>query len=166
MKSNKFNTAVYPGTFDPVTFGHLDIIDRASNLFDEVIVGVAYNINKTPLFTKEERREMIMESVKGYSNVKVEIFSGLLVEFAKHKKAKVIVRGLRAISDFEYEFQMSLTNRKLAPHISTIFLMPNEKYTYLNSSLVRELAKFNGELKSFVPAYVRKKLIRKLKNSD
>lgn len=163
MKNNKNNIAVYPGTFDPVTYGHLDIIDRASNLFGEVIVGVAYNINKSPLFTKEERKEMILQSISRYKNVRVEVFSGLLVEFAKREKAKVIIRGLRAISDFEFEFQMSLTNRKLAPQISTIFLMPNEKYTYLNSSLVRELAKFNGDLKSFVPTHVRKKLSQKLK---
>lgn len=165
MKNNKNNIAVYPGTFDPVTYGHLDIIDRASNLFDEVIVGVAYNINKSPLFTKEERKEMILQSISRYKNVRVEVFSGLLVEFAKREKAKVIIRGLRAISDFEFEFQMSLTNRKLAPQISTIFLMPNEKYTYLNSSLVRELAKFNGDLKSFVPTHVRKKLSQKLKSN-
>jgi len=165
MNKIKSNIAVYPGTFDPVTYGHLDIIDRASNLFDEVIVGVAYNINKSPLFTKEERKELILQSISCYKNVRVEIFSGLLVEFANNKKAKVIIRGLRAISDFEYEFQMSLTNRKLAPQISTIFLMPNEKYTYLNSSLVRELARFNGELKSFVPMHVRKKLIKKIKGN-
>jgi pantetheine-phosphate adenylyltransferase len=164
MKTTKKNIAVYPGTFDPVTYGHLDIIERASNLFDEVIVGIAYNINKSPLFSKEERKEMVTVAVRKFKNVKVEIFSGLLVDFAKQQKAKVVIRGLRAISDFEYEFQMSLTNRKLAPQISTIFLMPNEKYTYLNSSLVRELAKFKGDVKSFVPPFVRTKLINKLKD--
>ncbi len=160
---NKRITAVYPGTFDPVTNGHLDIIERASGLFDEVIVGIAHNINKNPVFTKEERKELVQESVKKFSNVKVEIFSGLLVDFALEKKAKVVIRGLRAVSDFEYEFQMSLTNRKLAPCVTTVFLMPNEKYTYLNSSLVRELAKFNGDVKSFVPPAVRKKLASKYK---
>lgn len=155
--------AIYPGTFDPITNGHLDIIDRASKLFDEVIVAVALNINKTPLLTDEERKTLIKQTTGKYKNVKVDSFNGLLATYAKKKNAKVIVRGLRAISDFEYEFQMSLTNTKLAPEISTIFLMPNEKYTYLNSSLIRELAKFKGDISSFVPAVVRKKLLSKFK---
>ena len=164
MKNNKKNIAVYPGTFDPVTYGHLDIIERASDLFDEVIIGVAVNINKTPLFSGEERKDLVSKVTSKYKNVKVEIFNGLLVDFALKRKSKVIIRGLRAISDFEFEFQMSLTNRKLAPKISTIFLMPNEKYTYLNSSLVRELAKFGGNVRSFVPPLVRKKLLEKFKH--
>lgn len=163
MKNNNKNIAVYPGTFDPITNGHLDVIERASKLFDEVIVGIAHNINKNPLFSKEERKELVLEVTGKYKNVKVEVFSGLLVNFAVKKKAKVIIRGLRAISDFEYEFQMSLTNRKLAPQVTTVFLMPNEKYTYLNSSLVRELARFNADIKSFVPPVVRKKLLLKFK---
>ena len=154
-------TAIYPGTFDPVTNGHLDIIDRAAKLFDEIIVAVAVNINKTPLFTDEERRDMIKKCTGKYRNVKVEIFNRLLVHYAKEKKASVIVRGLRAVSDFEFEFQMSLTNRKLAPEVTTIYLMPNEKYTYLNSSLIRELSKFRGNISSFVPEYVEKKLKEK-----
>jgi pantetheine-phosphate adenylyltransferase len=160
---NKKNIAIYPGTFDPVTYGHIDIIERAANLFDVVIVGVAYNINKTPMFTKEERKDLIKAVTKKYKNVRVEMFNGLLVDFAKSRKANVIIRGLRAISDFEYEFQMSLTNRKLAPGITTMFLMPNEKYTYLNSSLVRELSKLKGDISNFVPPVVEKKLKLKLK---
>ena len=163
MKTNNKNIAVYPGTFDPITNGHLDVIERASKLFDEVIVGIAHNINKNPLFSKEERKELVLKSASKYKNVKVEVFSGLLVDFAVKKKAKVIVRGLRAISDFEFEFQMSLTNRKLAPQVTTVFLMPNEKYTYLNSSLVRELARFHADIKNFVPPVVRKKLLLKFK---
>ncbi|MFA7361654.1 MAG: pantetheine-phosphate adenylyltransferase [Candidatus Kapaibacterium sp.] len=163
MKKNNKNIAVYPGTFDPITNGHLDVIERASKLFDEVIVGIAHNINKNPLFSKEERKELVLKVTGKYKNVKVEVFSGLLVNFAVKKKAKVIIRGLRAISDFEYEFQMSLTNRKLAPQVTTVFLMPNEKYTYLNSSLVRELARFNADIKSFVPLAVQKKLLLKFK---
>ena len=156
-------TAVYPGTFDPITNGHLDLIERASALFSKVIATVAVNTSKAPLFTKEERKDMIENVTSGFDNVEVDAFDGLLVEFAKKKQASVIIRGLRAISDFEYEFQMSLTNRKLAPGINTIFLMPNEKYTYLNSSLIRELAKFNADITDFVPAYVLEKL--KGKNS-
>jgi pantetheine-phosphate adenylyltransferase len=154
-------TAVYPGTFDPITNGHLDIIERASGLFDKVIVTIALNSNKSPLFTKEERITMIKSVTAKFRNVEVDSFDGLLVKYASMKKAAVIIRGLRVLSDFEYEFQMSLTNRKLAPGINTIFLMPNEKYAYLNSSLVKELAKFKGEIKSFVPDIVRKKLEKK-----
>lgn len=163
MMKNKI-IAVYPGTFDPVTYGHMDIIERASQLFDDVIVAVAVNINKTPLFDEKERKFLLTKVCAKYRNVRIDSFKGLLADYAKKKKASVIVRGLRAVSDFEYEFQMSLTNRKLAPGISTIFLMPNEKYTYLNSSLVRELSRFNGDIKDFVPAIVRKKLLEKRKN--
>ncbi|KAA0208212.1 pantetheine-phosphate adenylyltransferase [Ignavibacteria bacterium CHB1] len=148
-------TAVYPGTFDPVTNGHLDVIERAMSLFDEVIVCIAVNSLKSPLFSKEERKNMLIESVSGFSNVTVDIFEGLLVKYAEEKHASVIIRGLRAISDFEYEFQLSLTNRKLSPAINTIFLMPNEKYTYLDSSLVRELASYNADIQDFVPKNVQ-----------
>lgn len=151
-------TAVYPGTFDPVTNGHLDVIERASSLFDEVIVCIALNSAKTPLFTKEERSELLQKSVSSFKNVRIDTFEGLLVKYAEEKNASVIIRGLRAVSDFEYEFQLSLTNRKLSPEINTIFLMPNEKYTYLNSSLVRELASYNAEIKDFVPAHVHEAL--------
>ncbi|MFZ1320901.1 MAG: pantetheine-phosphate adenylyltransferase [Ignavibacteria bacterium] len=151
-------TAVYPGTFDPVTNGHLDIIERASDLFTDVIVSIAVNQNKKPLFTTDERKDML-EKVTGHlNNVKVDSFEGLLVSYADKVKANVMIRGLRAVSDFEYEFQMSLTNKKLNPDINTIFLMPNEKYTYLNSSLVRELASYDANVKEFLPPYVLKKL--------
>ena len=159
----KKNIALYPGTFDPITNGHLDIIERASSLFDRVIVLLALNSNKTTLFSKKERREMIMTSTKGYQNVEIDSFNGLLADYAQKKKASVIIRGLRAVSDFEYEFQMTLTNRKLAPEVTTIFMMPNEKYTYLNSSLIRELSRLKGDVKSFVPECVNKKLRKKFK---
>ena len=159
----KKNIAVYPGTFDPITNGHLDIIERASDLFDKVVVTIALNTNKKPLFSKEDRKEMITYVTKKFKNIEVDSFNGLLVDYAIKKKANTIIRGLRAVSDFEYEFQMSLTNRKLAPEINTIFLMSNEKYTYLNSSLVKELAKFKGRINCFVPDYVRKKIEEKFK---
>jgi len=186
----KKSIAIYPGTFDPITNGHLDIIERASVIFDKIIVAIALNTNKSPLFTKDERKNMInvvtkkfrnidlntnksplftkderknMINVvtKKFRNIEVDSFDGLLVDYTIKKKAIAIIRGLRAVSDFEYEFQMSLTNRKLAPSVNTIFLMPNEKYTYLNSSLVKELARFNGKIDCFVPDYVRKKLEEK-----
>ena len=151
-------TAVYPGTFDPVTNGHLDIIERASDLFTDVIVSIAVNQNKKPLFTTDERKDMLVKVTGHLKNVKVDSFEGLLVSYADKVKANVMIRGLRAVSDFEYEFQMSLTNKKLNPDINTVFLMPNEKYTYLNSSLVRELASYDANVKEFIPDYVLKKL--------
>lgn len=159
----KKNIAIYPGTFDPVTNGHLDIIERASKLFDKLIVTIAVNSSKVPLFTQEERASILKNVLKKYKNVEVDVFKGLLMNYAKIKKASVVIRGLRAISDFEFEFQMSLTNRKLAPEISTIFLMPNEKYTYLNSSLIRELAAFKADVSDFVPDIVMKELKKKFK---
>lgn len=156
-------TAIYPGTFDPVTNGHLDIIERASKLFEKTFVTIAVNSQKKTLFSTEERLDMLKVCLKKYKNVKVEFFDGLLVRFAKEKKASIIIRGLRAISDFEYEFQICQANRKLQPDINTIFLMPNEKYTYLNSSLVRELASYDANIKEFIPEYVLKKLKEKRK---
>lgn len=157
--------AIYPGTFDPVTNGHLDIIERASQLFDKVIVTVAVNSSKTPMFTAEERVELIRSILKQkrLTNVTVEHFSGLLVSFAKKKKAAAIIRGLRAISDFEYEFQMALMNRKQASGIATVFLMPHEKYTYLNSSIIREIARLHGNFKDFVHPVVFRALKKKLR---
>lgn len=155
--------ALYPGTFDPVTYGHLDIIERASFLFDKVIVAIATNPAKIPLFSLKERIKMLKLSIEKYKNIEVDSFNGLLVEYAKKKNVSLIIRGLRAVSDFEYEFQMSLTNRKLAPEITTIYMMPNEKYTYLNSSLVRELMRLNADVTDFVPDFVIETFKRKLK---
>jgi pantetheine-phosphate adenylyltransferase len=153
--------AIYPGTFDPITYGHLDVLERAMEIFDKVIVTVARNSAKNPTFTDDERVEMIREVVQCYPNVEVDSFSGLLVEYAQAKGAIAIVRGLRAVSDFEYEFQMALMNRKLAENITTVFLMPHEKYTYLNSTIVREIAHFHGDISRFVPESVRKRLEEK-----
>lgn len=149
-------TAIFPGTFDPFTKGHQDIADRAAMMFDRVIITIAKNSSKSPLFTKEERKEMISEIYSSNPNIEVEFFDSLLVDFAKTKDAIVIVRGLRAVSDFEYEMQMALMNRHLAPDISTIFLMPDEKYTYLNSSIVKEVARHNGDFVDFVPENIYK----------
>ena len=152
---------IYPGTFDPVTKGHIDIIDRAIELFDQVIVTVAKNPTKTALFTVEERVEMLKESLKGHKKVLVDSFDGLVVDHAKNVGAVGIIRGLRAISDFEYEFQMALMNRKLAGDITTILLMPHARYTYLNSTIIRNLAQFHGNVAEFVPPIVLKKLNQK-----
>jgi len=157
--------AIYPGTFDPVTYGHLDIIQRAAHLFDSVIVAVTTNPSKTPLFSVSERLAMIEETTSELKNVSVDGFTGLLMDYAKEKNADVVVRGLRAITDFEYEFQMALMNRKLADSIVTVFLMPNEKYTYLNSTIVKEVAKFNGDVRSFVPETVLTNLKMKFDHS-
>jgi pantetheine-phosphate adenylyltransferase len=153
--------AIYPGTFDPITYGHVDVIERAREIFDKVIVMVARNSSKAPLFSTEERVKMIKNVVKKFKNVEVDSFEGLLVNYAKKKKATAIVRGLRAVSDFEYEFQMALTNRKLAKEITTVFLMPHEKYTYLNSSIVREIARMGGDVSGFVPVSVKQALKKK-----
>jgi len=154
---------IYPGTFDPVTNGHIDVIKRASELFDSVVVTIAVNASKTPLFTTEERLDMLNESLKEFKNVEVDSFDGLVVEHAKKVNAIGIIRGLRAISDFEYEFQMALMNRKLNSDITTVFLMPHEKYTYLNSSLIRNLAELKADITEFVPESVSKALKRKFK---
>jgi pantetheine-phosphate adenylyltransferase len=153
-------TALYPGTFDPITNGHIDILERALGLFDKVIVTVANNASKTPIFTPDERVKLIEEIIvdHGYTNASVVRFDGLLVHFAQKQNAVALIRGLRAISDFEYEFQMALMNRNQAPEIATVFLMPHERYTYLNSSIVRELARFQGDYKEFVPDAVYKRM--------
>src|SRR3954467_2986204 len=145
--------AIYPGSFDPVTNGHLDVIERARKLFDEVIVAVAHNDQKSPMFTLEERLDLLRGTV-GDGNVQVAVFEGLLVEFAVQQNATAVVRGLRAISDFEFEFQMALMNRKLEGRVETIFLMPKEDYTYLSSRIVKEIARLGGDIASFVPAPV------------
>ena len=155
--------AIYPGTFDPITYGHIDVIERAAEIFDTVIVAVARNSGKQPLMTMDERVALIKAVVKKYRNVKVDSFQGLLVEYARKKKAKAIVRGLRAVSDFEYEFQMALTNRKIDGDVTTVFLMPHEKYTYLNSTIVREIALYGGDISQFVPPIVKKTMKRKIR---
>jgi pantetheine-phosphate adenylyltransferase len=154
--------AIYPGTFDPITNGHLDILERALKFFDKVIITIARNSAKDPLFSEEERLEMIRDSVRTLRGVEVDSFDGLLVEYARKKKATAVVRGLRAISDFEYELQMALMNRKLDEDLVTVFLMPNEKYTYLNSSVVREIARHKGDVRDFVPPHVLEKLTAKM----
>lgn len=154
---------IYPGTFDPITNGHIDIVKRASELFDEVVITIARNPAKTNMFSVEERLEMISESTKELKNVKVDSFDGLVVEHARQIGAIGMIRGLRAVSDFEYEFQMALMNRKLAEDIKIIFLMPHEKYTYLNSTIIRNLAQFKGDVSSFVPEIVARRLMEKNK---
>jgi len=154
-------TVLYPGTFDPITNGHIDIIKRARELFDAVIVTIAINPSKDPLFSLEERLTLIRESVSEYDNIKVDSFEGLVVDYARKHNAVGIIRGLRAVSDFEYEFQMALMNRKLAENIATIFLMPHEKYTYLNSSIIRNLASLGSDVSDFVPKIVQDALKRK-----
>lgn len=152
---------IYPGTFDPVTYGHIDVIKRAIELFDAVAVTVAINPGKAPLFSTEERVNMLKESLKDYPSVSVDSFDGLVVDHAKIVGASGIIRGLRAVSDFEYEFQMALMNRKLAKDISTVFLMPHEKFTYLNSTIIRNLASLKSDVGDFVPPNVAQALIKK-----
>ena len=157
----KKNIAVYPGTFDPITNGHIDLVERSLGIFDEVIIALAPNPKKMPLFTIEERIEMIKAATKGLENVKTDVFNGLLVNYAKKKKAKAIIRGLRAVSDFEYEFQMALMNRRLDSRIETVFLMPSEEYSYLTSTIIKEIAAFKGSVKGLVPKIVEDKLKEK-----
>jgi pantetheine-phosphate adenylyltransferase len=145
------NRALYPGSFDPVTHGHLDVIQRASLLFDEVLVAVAHNDSKSALFSADERVALLRESTRSLGNVRVTRFNGLLVDFAREQGARAIIRGLRAISDFEYEFQMALMNRSLEPRLETLFLMPSEEYTYVSSRLVKEVSKLGGDVSRFVP---------------
>jgi len=153
--------AIYPGTFDPITDGHLDLILRASKLFSEVIVAIATNQGKAPLFSIEERVEMAEEVTAQLSNVKIIGFSNLLVDCAKEYEADVVLRGLRAVSDFEYEFQMAGMNRRLSPELETMFLTPAEQYEFISSSMIREIAKLNGDVSSFVPKCVEERLIKK-----
>src|SRR6059058_4482249 len=150
--------AIYPGSFDPVTNGHLDVVERARKLFDEVIVAVAQNDEKQPLFSLEERLELLKQTAGKIDNVRVAQFDGLLVEFARTEKASAVIRGLRAVSDFEFEFQMALMNRKLQGAVETIFLMPKEEYTYLSSRIIKEIARLGGDVSGFVPAPVAKAL--------
>lgn len=158
--------AIYPGSFDPVTLGHLDIIKRASQTVDELIVGVLNNGGKTPLFTIDERVSMLLEVTKELSNVKVMSFSGLLVDFARQTEANIVVRGLRAISDFEYELQMAQTNHKLNPQVDTMFLATSLDYSYLSSTIVKEVAFFHGDISEFVPVPVIRKVQEKVLAAD
>jgi pantetheine-phosphate adenylyltransferase len=156
--------AIYPGTFDPFTYGHIDVLERALNIFDKVSIVVAVNSQKKTLFTIDERLAMIRESLANYERVSVEKFEGgLLIDYAKQKGVSAIIRGLRQVADFEYEFQIALMNRHLHPEITTVFLMPNEKYTYLTSSIIREVASLGGDVGDFVPPPVLHALHRKFK---
>ena len=150
--------AIYPGSFDPLTNGHLDVIERGRKIFDRLVVGILKSPLKQPLFTSEERKTMIEEAVKPFSNVEVEIFDGLLVNFARERGCQVILRGLRAISDYEYETQIALINRKMAPEIETLFLPTSAELSYLNSTIVKEIASFGGCIRGLVPPAVEKKL--------
>lgn len=157
-------TAIYPGTFDPVTKGHLDILTRAKDLFDEVTIAIAADSNKVPLFTLGERMELLMEATKDMPNVKVRVFEGLTVEFARQCGAVAILRGLRALSDFEYEFQLALMNKKIAPDIETIFLMTQSEYSFISSSAIKWAASLHAGVSDFVPAHVEKELMTKFSN--
>jgi len=153
--------AIYPGSFDPITNGHLDILERALKLFDKVIITIARNTAKNPLFSEEERFALLQAVTKRYKNVEVDSFEGLLVDYVQQRKATAVVRGLRAMTDFEYELQLALMNRKLDEKMETVFLMPNEKYTYLSSNMVREIARLGGDVSKFVPSVVLKALRQK-----
>ena len=155
--------AIYPGSFDPVTNGHLDVIERARKLFDQVIVAVAHNEEKQPLFTLDERLDLLQQTVGMIDSVRIAHFDGLLVDFAVEQGAVAVVRGLRAVSDFEFEFQMALMNRKLQGAVETIFLMPKEEYTYLSSRIVKEIARLGGDIAIFVPPHVAEAFAKKLK---
>ncbi len=165
MPSLPPRVALYPGSFDPLTMGHVDIIQRGSALFDTIIVAVLENVSKKPLFTVDERIEMIQDTFKTSENVEADAFSGLLVEYAAGRKASTIVRGIRAISDFEYEFQMALMNRRLAPTIETVFMMPAEEYSYVSSRIVKEVASLGGKVTGLVPEGVEARLLERVRTS-
>ena len=158
----KTSIAIYPGSFDPVTNGHLDLIERGAKMFDVVIVAVLQNAEKTPLFSVKERVEMLREVTKQWSGVEIDVFNGLLVDYARRRGAGVILRGIRAVSDYEYELQMALMNRKLEPRLETVFMLPGEPYSYLSAKLVREIAQFGGPLDGLVPAVVEERLRAKV----
>lgn len=157
------NKAIYPGTFDPVTYGHIDLIKRALKLFDQVIVACAHSQKKKTLFSVKERVEMLRRATQGLEGVVVEDFDCLIVDYAKSKGINTIIRGIRAFSDFEYEFQMALTNRKLNPEVETIFMMPSEAYSYLSSQLIKEAASLGGDISAFVPDFVANALVARLR---
>ena len=162
-------TAIYPGSFDPLTFGHLDILERSVRLFDRVVIAILTNSQKTPLFSIDERLAMVREIVNPKFptvEIEVDVFHGLLVDYARHKNAQVIVRGIRAVTDYEYELQMALMNRRLAPAIETVFMMPAENYSYLSSHLVKEIAGHGGVITGLVPELVENRLKKKFKKSS
>ncbi len=156
--------AICPGSFDPVTLGHLDIITRASGLFDKVIVAVLCNTSKNPSFTVEERMDFLRQVTAGFDNVEIDSFNGLLVDYAKEKGAVAVVKGLRAVSDFEYEFQMSMINKKLYPEVETVYLNTSQDYMYLSSSVVKQIASFGGDISNFVPEIIHDKIVDRLRN--
>ncbi len=160
--------AIYPGSFDPVTNGYLDIVRRSLAFFDHVVIGIAENVNKAGLFTPQERADLLHQVIGDDPRIEVDIFSGLLVEYARRRKATAIIRGLRAVADFEYEFQLALMNRRIAPSIDTVFFMTDEANFYVSSSLVKEVARFDGDVTSFVPKIVREALERRVaeQNAD
>lgn len=155
---------IYPGTFDPITYGHLDVINRASKVVDELIIGVLNNYTKDPLFSRDERVELIKELLKDRTDITVIAYDGLLIDFAKEQKADFVIRGIRAITDFEYELQMSQTNRILCPEIDTLFFTTSLEYAYLSSSTVREVAAFNGDISHFVPEFIENRVKEKISN--
>ena len=162
----KRKIAIVPGSFDPITYGHIDIIKRSAQLFDEVIVAILVNPDKKYLFTLEEREEMINESIKDFKNVKVDSFSGLLVNYAKKVNSTVIVRGLRAVSDFEYEMQLTFMNKALDDNIETFYMMANKQYSFISSSIVKGVSGFGSDLSKFVPKHVEEKLEKKVKERE
>ncbi len=156
-------TVIYPGSFDPITNGHLDLIQRATKLFDQVIVAVAKNESKAPLFTLSERLELVAQSIQHLPNVSADSFDGLLVDYVEQRSGQAVIRGLRAVSDFEFEFQLALMNRKLNERVETIFMMPKDTYTFLSSRIVKEIARLGGDVSAFLPSQVREALVKKLK---
>lgn len=155
-------TVIYPGSFDPLTNGHLDVLQRATKLFDRVVIAIASSDGKHPLFTLEERLALVRESIRGMAKVEADIFEGLLVDYVQRRSAHAVVRGLRAVSDFEFEFQLALMNRKLNDSFETIFMMPKDTYTFLSSRIVKEIARLGGDVSAFVPDHVRAALLAKL----
>ncbi|MDF2888880.1 MAG: pantetheine-phosphate adenylyltransferase [Lacrimispora sp.] len=156
--------AVYPGSFDPVTFGHLDIIERSARMCDHLIIGVLNNYSKTPLFSAEERVNMLKSLTSGFPNVEVKSFGGLMIDFVRANQADAVIRGLRAVTDFEYELQIAQTNRVIAPEVDTVFLTTNLKYSYLSSSIVKEIASYGGEINAFVPEEIAERVRNKIED--
>ena len=160
MSGIKLRTALYPGSFDPVTYGHIDLIDRARQIFDEVRIAVAINHEKKPLFSCEDRVKLLKKAIGNKKGVTIDSFEGIMVDYARSNKIGIIIRGLRATSDFDYEFQIALTNRQLAPDIDTMFMMPSEKHFYLSSRLIKEISRLGGDVSKFVPRFVEEALTK------